>query len=258
MVNNLEGQIGRTFSGQRIYVNMNAPFPDQADVLVKSQGGLIYHNFNSWYVNGSGQKICYRWSDIVAGKYNAMLTTMAQQVKAFNYPVYMSFTHEPTANVPNHPQCGTAPEYRAAYDHVWTVFQSQGVTNVTWVWTNTASVFQGQQGGPGAWAPAHYDVVGVDGYNHASKWRTPSYMFGPPEAYVAHGKGLLIGEIGCDEVSGNPAAKASWYTSAASLFHGWGNLVAVMWTNTNNGGDYWIDSSTPGLNAFAAAAQNFS
>jgi hypothetical protein len=260
MVNYLEAQIGRTFSGQRIYENMDAPFPDQVDLLVKSEGGLIYHNFNSWYVNGSGQKICYRWSDIIAGKYNALLATMAQNVKAFDYPIYMSFTHEPTADVPNHPRCGTAPEYRAAYDHVWTVFHNQGVTNVTWVWTNSASVFLGQQGGPNMWVPVHYDVVGVDGYNRAFKWRTPSWMFGPAEAYArAHGKGILVGEIGCDEARGNSSAKANWYTAAATMFQGWSdNLVAVLWTNTNNGGDYWIDSSSQALGAFKTAGHDFS
>jgi WD40-like Beta Propeller Repeat len=259
IVDTLEGQIGRPFTGQRIYENMDAPFPDPIDQLVKSEGGLIYHNFNSWYVNGSGQKICYRWSDIVAGKYNALLAAMARDVKAFDYPIYLSFTHEPTANVPNHPRCGTAAEYRAAYDHVWTVFHNQGATNVTWVWTNTAAVFQGQQGGPDMWAPAHYDVVGVDGYNRSFKWRSPSYVFGPVEAYArAHGKAILIGEIGCDELRGKPTAKADWYTTASAMFRGWDNLVAVLWTNTDNGGLYWIDSSSQALKAFAAASKSFS
>jgi TolB protein len=259
MVRYLETQIGRSFSGQRIYENMDAAFPDPVDELVKSQGGLVYHNFNSWYVNGAGEKICYDWADIVAGKYNTLLAQMARDVKAFDYPVYLSFTHEPTADVPNHPRCGTADEYRAAYDHVWSVFRNQGVTNVTWVWTSTASVFQGQQGGPDAWAPPHYDVVGVDGYNRAFKWRTPSYIFGPVESYAkAHGKAVLIGEIGCDEASGDPSKKATWYATASSMFRGWDNLIAVLWTNTNNGGTYWIDSSTQALNAFAKASEDFS
>jgi len=43
------------------------------------------------------------------------------------------------------------------------------------------------------------------------------------------------------------------------LFHGWNaNPVAVLWTNTNNGGNYWIDSSSQALNAFTTAGQSFS
>jgi hypothetical protein len=259
VIDQLESKIGRDFSGQRVYVNMNADFPDPADEVVKAQGGLLYHNFNSWYINGAGAKVCYGWGDIAAGRYDNILTRMAGQIQAFGYPVYLSFTHEPTADVPNHPSCGTAPEYRAAYDHVWTVFRNQGVTNVTWVWTNVAAVFNGQQGGPDTWAPAHYDVVGVDGYNHTYNWKTPSWVFGRAETYAkGHGKGLLIGEIGCDELKDQPSAKPAWYTTASTMFRGWDNLVAVLWTNTDNGGDYWIDSSGPALDAFAAAGKDFS
>jgi len=43
------------------------------------------------------------------------------------------------------------------------------------------------------------------------------------------------------------------------LFHGWDdNLLGVLWTTTNNGGNYWIDSSTQALNAFTTAGQDFS
>jgi Tol biopolymer transport system component len=259
VIDELESKIGRPFTGQRVYVNMNADFPDRDDLVVKAQGGLLYHNFNSWYVNGAGTKVCYSWSRIAAGTYDDLLIKMAGQIRDFGYPVYLSFTHEPTADVPNHPRCGTAPEYRAAYDHIWTLFQHQGVTNVKWVWTSVAAVFNGQQGGPDTWAPAHYDVVGVDGYNHDYKWKTPTWVFGRAESYArAHGKGFLVGEIGCDEKSGDPTAKAAWYTDVSSMFLGWDNLVAVLWTNTDNGGEYWIDSSSHSLDAFTKAGRGFS
>ena len=195
-----------------------------------------------------------------------MLTTMAGQVKAFlaQYPsetVYLSFTHEPTNGGPTHPSCGTAPQYIAAYDKVVQVFKNAGVTEprVLWTWSNVASVFNGQQGGPTAWEPHTYDVVGVDGYNHSPGWRTPSEIFGKAEAWaVANHKRILIGEIGCDEVAGDPAAKSQWYTDVSAMFHGWTNLDAIMWTNTNNGGDYWIDSSAQSLAAFEAAGKDFS
>jgi Tol biopolymer transport system component len=259
VIDELESKIGRPFTGQRVYVNMNADFPDKDDLVVKAQGGLLYHNFNSWYVNGAGTKVCYSWSGIAAGTYDDLLIKMAGQIRDFGYPVYLSFTHEPTADVPNHPRCGTAPEYRAAYDHIWSLFQHQGVTNVKWVWTSVAAVFNGQQGGPDTWAPAHYDVVGVDGYNHDYNWKTPTWVFGRAESYArAHGKGFLVGEIGCDEKRGDPTAKAAWYTDVSSMFLGWDNLVAVLWTNTDNGGDYWIDSSSHSLDAFTKAGKGFS
>jgi hypothetical protein len=265
VIEKLQGEIGRVFTGQRVYVSMDASFPDHADTLVAEQGGVIYHNFNSWHVV-AGQKICYAWADIAAGVYDTMLITMALQVKAFitRYPgeiIYMSFTHEPTNGSKSHPKCGTAPEYIAAFDRVVQVFTDQQVTSpeVLWTWTNVAAVFNGQQGGPTNWEPHSYDVVGVDGYNHSPGWRTPSQIFGKAEAFaVANDKPLLIGEIGCDEVTGDTNAKGDWYRAVSAMFHGWSNLDAIMWTNTNNGGDYWIDSSAESLAAFAAAGKLFS
>ena len=266
VVNQLQSRIGRDFTGQRIYVSMDASFPDPADTIVADQGGVIYHNFNSWHVNAAGQKVCYSWADIAAGKYNTLLATMANQVQAFlgRYPsetIYMSFTHEPTNGSAHHPRCGTASQFIAAYDRVVQVFKTQGVTEprVLWTWTSVASVFNGRQGGPTAWQPHTYDVVGVDGYNHSPGWRTPSQIFGNAEAFaVAHHKAILIGEIGVDEVAGHPAAKGQWYTAVSAMFRGWTNLDAIMWTNTNNGGDYWVDSSAQSLAAFEAASKNFS
>ncbi len=168
----------------------------------------------------------------------------------------MSFTHEPGVNTQQHPLCGTPGEYRAAYDHVVQVFRSEGATNVKWVWTLTSSTFNGANGGPTAWEPASYDYVGVDGYNHSYKWRSPQEIFQAAENFAKlRGKPLLIGEIGCDELSGNPQAKAGWITEAANFFKSQGDAVAIMWTHTGNGGDYWLDSSPQSLAAFAAAGR---
>jgi len=256
MVEYLEGLVGRDFSGERIYTNMTISVPGNTDRLVQSEGWMDYHNINSWYLNGS-TKVCYSWSDIAAGKYDAWWTAQAQSIEAWGYPVYLSFTHEPTVDSSSHPQCGTAPEYQAAYDHLVQLFASQGVTNVKWVWTLTASTFKGGNGGPTAWEPSSYDIVGVDGYNHAYKWRTPQDIFQAAEDFArVHGKPLLVGEIGCDEITGNPQAKADWITAAAQMFKSWGDVLAIMWTNTDNGGTYWLDSSPEALAAFTAAGQD--
>ncbi|MBA3690960.1 MAG: hypothetical protein H0W82_06060 [Actinobacteria bacterium] len=253
----LEGQIGRTFGGQRLYTNMTLALPMSIDKSVQAQGKLDYHNVNSWYLDSSGNKVCYSWADIAAGKYDAWWSQQALNLKAWGYPVLFSFTHEPTVNSANHPQCGTPSEYRAAYDHVWQIFQDRSVTNVTWVWTLTSATFNGANGGPTAWEPVHYDYVGVDGYNHASRWRSPAEIFQTAEDFARlRGKPLLVGEIGSDEMAGHPTAKADWLKQAAAMFKSYGNVKAIMWTNTGNGGDYWLDSSSESLAAFASAGMD--
>jgi hypothetical protein len=249
----LEAKIGRQFSADRIYTNMTNELPTNLDLAVQKAGWLDYHNINSWHFVGI-QKECYAWSDIAAGTYDQWLTQQAKSLKAWGYPIYMSFQHEPTVDTATHPKCGTAAEFVAAYDHIVELFDANHVTNVTWVWALTSSNFGGAKGGPEAWEPHHYDVVGVDGYNHSDDWRTPQEIFQAAEDFATKvNKPLLIAEIGSDEQPGNPNGKADWITQAAALFQSWGNVPAVIWTNTNNGGNYWFDSSPQALAAFKAA-----
>ncbi len=257
MTRHLEFQIGRAFSGQRIYTNMATTLPTTTDLLVANEGGLDYHNINSWFVDANGKNVCYSWAGIASGALDSWLITQAKNIRAWGYPVFMSFTHEPSVNSSNHPQCGTPDEYRAAFDHVVQVFAAQGATNVKWVWTLTSSTFNGANGGPDVWEPSHYDYVGVDGYNHGNRWQTPQQIFQAAEDFaVSRGKPLFVGEIGCDELPGNPQAKADWITQAAALFKSYGNVKAIMWTNTGNGGTWWLDSSPEALAAFAAAGKD--
>lgn len=254
-IQRVESEIGRPFGAQRVYTNMNQSLPTETDLLVGSQGRILYHNFNSFRpVNG--HKVCYQWSDIVAGRWDNMLINRANEIRQWGYPVIMSFTHEPNVDSANHPLCGTASEYQAAFDHVVAIFEQQGATNAAWAWVLTAANFNGADGGPAAWEPQNYDIVGVDGYNHAGTWRSPLDLFQTAEAFAAsRGKPLMIGEVGCEERSGDPTAKADWITAAAGLFRSW-SVNVVFWTHTGNGGEWWLDSSSQALNALAVAGED--
>ena len=255
-IQKLESEIGRQFGAQRVYSNMNRGLPTPTDVLVRNEGRILYHNINSFHPVG-GRKLCYRWSDIAAGRWDAMLVERANEIRDWGYPIIMSFTHEPNVNTAVHPLCGTASEYQAAFDHVVSIFDQQGATNVTWAWVLTAANFNGADGGPAVWEPQRYDIVGVDGYNHVTNtWRTPLELFRSAEAFaLSRGKPLMIGEVGCEERPGDPTAKANWITGAATLFASW-RVAVVFWTHTGNGGEWWLDSSPQALSAFAAAGRD--
>ena len=255
VIRRLELEIGRTFGGQRIYRGMDSDLPNELDRKLANQGQAIYQNFSSWVHRGD-RKICIPWADIASGKRDTWLITQARNIRAWGYPIFLTFTHEPTVDNAVHPRCGSPEEYRAAFDHVVHVFTVQGATNVSWVWTLTASTFGGANGGPIAWEPSHYDIVGVDGYNHAQRWRSPDEIFQSAQDFAAlRQKPLLIGEIGSEELSGDPYAKADWITRAAALFRSWHDVRAIMWTNSGGkGGDgFWLDSSPQALAAFADA-----
>lgn len=250
----LEQEIGGQFSGIRIYTNIGQDLPTAGDQFAARNGLLDYHGINSW----TGARTCVSWADVAAGREDAWFTRQADAIRTWGYPIFLAFNHEPTVHNPHHPQCGTAAQYRAAFDHLVGLFAARGVHNVTWVWTLTAPTFDGSFEGPTAWEPAHFDVVGVDGYNRAKDWQRPEAIFGSAERFArSQGKPLLIGEIGCDERPGNPAAKATWITEAARMIKAWGNVKAVLWSNTATArGDYWLDSSPQSLAAVKKAIHN--
>ena len=100
LISYLELVMGRKFTGRRIYGNMmEVGIPGDTDVSTAAAGGITYHSINSFhYVYG--QKVCYPWSDVAAGVYDAWWTAQADAIKAWGKPILLTFTHEPEVNNP--------------------------------------------------------------------------------------------------------------------------------------------------------------
>jgi hypothetical protein len=257
VIDQLETDVGRRFTGQRIYQNLTTaqvPTPDMEHLA--SIGGYIYLNINSFTIVG-GRSVCARWADVAAGRYDARWTQIAQEIQGFGYTIHLGYHHEMTNDTGHHPVCGTPTDYIRAYNHIHDLFARLGVTNVQWVWAPTASAFI--TGEAWRYQPAKYDVLGVDGYSRTYKWRTAAEIFTAAHRFaVARGKAMLIGEIGCDEYPRMPLRKALWIQAAADMFHGWTDLQAVLWTNTGaKSYHFWLDSSRPSLTMFTMAGARF-
>lgn len=242
-----EQEVGRRFMATRHYHALdNLGMDDAVSQLVAARGGIAYFGLDS-EVNGT----CVPWADVAAGKYDADLHRIAAAAIAFGHPVFFAWNHEMTNNC----NTGTPAQYVASWTHVRAVFQADGAVNVRYVWTPTASMFR--RGTAAAYEPPadQFDYVGVDGYNKSpSKWRTPDQIFDAAHAFaVAAGKPLFVGEVGCAEDPANPAAKAGWIMAATQMFVGWGDVEAVIWSNTVSKANYWADTSSQSLSAFVGA-----
>jgi hypothetical protein len=86
-------------------------------------------------------------AQVAAGAEDPTIRAAAQAYKAFGKPVFLRWFWE--MNLPrtgNHPEClGSTTSsvaqtyYRAAWQHIWTIFQSVGATNVAFVWAPSAA-----------------------------------------------------------------------------------------------------------------------
>ncbi len=135
-------------------------------------------------------------AQIAAGTYDDYLRAYAGSVRDFRHAVVIGFGHEMNApwyswgygHVP-------AATFIAAWQHIVTLFRSQGAENVTWLWTLQAD--QPLTGPIASWWPGpHYVTwIGIDGYyNRASD--TFGSVFGKTIGQVRKftGKPVLLSE----------------------------------------------------------------
>jgi hypothetical protein len=255
----LEGQVGRQFEIFRRYAFWDSKIPDRIHQWAAESGRTPYI---SWHAYNSDRTII-PWASIAAGEQDAIIRSTAQSLSGFGYPILFGFHHEPENDLRN----GSADDYRQAWKRVRGIFDEIGASNLTWVAALMASTYAGGHGGSQVWLPeaGSYHLVGADGYNwwrlqSRPKWRTFAEIFAPARASsIALSKGLLIAEYGSLEQTyggypGDPAAKGAWFNDAANTIKAWPEVKGAIYSHASN---WWVDSSTPSLDAFRSVGHDF-
>jgi hypothetical protein len=149
-------------------------------------------------------------AQIVAGDDDPLITTRAQQLKAFGRPVFLRYMWAPNlpAATTNRTPCldpvtdGSSgnfnpAEYVAAYKHIHQIFTQQNATNVIWVWGYSSEGSDATPYYPGA---AYVDWIGIDVYDGPEVSFTslisPTYPFA-----TQFGKPVVITETGAVPVA---------------------------------------------------------
>ena len=186
---------------------------------------------------------------IASGQYDSYLIAYAKAVRAYLYPVILSFGHEMNGNWSSWGNTHTSPAtFVAAWRHIVTVFRRAKAKNVTWLWTVNIM----QTGGipsPAVWWPGNSYVtwVGLDGYYFQPSWSFAS-LFGPTIAAVREltPDPILIAETGATAGTSQPSKIADLF--AGVRLYG---LLGFVWFNAVAAKDWLISGPT----AFAAFRQ---
>jgi hypothetical protein len=263
----LEARIGRRLGVTRHYLNWQDDLPGTYAEWSTSQG---YRQYLSWHALGrEGGGI--PWKSIADGRYDGYIREQARRMKEWGRRTYFAFHHEPE----NDPS-GTAAEFRAAWNRVRHIFANVGTRNLKWVVTLTASTFDGGHGGPKAWLPKHFDMIGVDGYNRypcldnrpVHPWRSFWGIFKSAHAFsLKIGKPMVVGEYGsveqnaCGNTDGDPNAKARWIVGAGETLRRWTNVKLAMYSHTLANFEgwpeaFWVDTSASSLAAFTTVGKH--
>ena len=199
-------------------------------------------------------------ADIASGKYDADITTWANNVKAYGQPFFMRFAHEMNGGWY---AWGEKPtDFVAAWKHFHDVVTNAGATNVTWVFNPNLEIgpYKISDYWPG---DAYVDWMGLDGYDKGATSESFASLYQPSyaELVALSQKPIMICEIGSLEYGAGE--KGAWIKDLleTQLPANFPQIHAFVWFNwrfyetDNNVTAYQpfpIESSASSLSAFAA------
>jgi hypothetical protein len=164
------------------------------------------------------------FAGIIAGSYDAAITTWATNIKNWGKPLFLRPWWEMNGSWFGWGSGGSgglsASQYKAMFQRFWSVCDAAGADNISWVWcpnyilTSGAPVTLLDSLYPG---DGYVDWVGFDAYNvvpHYGSWvdfTTMCQLTYDTLQALAPSKPIIICEFGCGETGGS---KASWFTDA--------------------------------------------
>lgn len=230
-ISSFETTTGRKLAYTRDYLLWDSPFPTDYEEWLGARGTVPFISVSPHTMANA----TISWSSIAnaapGSQVYAQMVEWADEVKAFGYPIYFTFNHEPEAA--SSTRYGTAPDFIAAWQNFHRVFDAEHVTNARWIWTMTAYAFtvpsSDRRWGP-KWYPgdAYVDAMGADAYtaytcdNPGGIWHNLAYQIAGFTAFGAQhpSKPLWLPEWGVVEDPNQPGHKAQFINEAQALFKG--------------------------------------
>lgn len=221
-----------------------------------SRGALPLLTWEPWVPDGGVDQPQYALARIADGSHDAYISAFARQVRVWGGQVGLRFLHE--LNAPLYPwgagvNGNTPRDAVAAWNHVRSIFDTEGVSNVIWVWcvnvhapgyADYASLYPGDDG---------VDWAALDGYNGGDAlpwggWRSPADIF--VESLDALKKltkrPIAITEVASVEQGGD---KAAWIANLFKLAND-KEVRVLIWFEYNKEADWRIESSRAAAVAF--------
>jgi mannan endo-1,4-beta-mannosidase len=195
---------------------------------------------------------------IAAGQYDGYLSSYAESVRAYRYPVVLSFGHEMNGTWYSWGYGRTSPAvFVAAWRHIVKLFHALGVQNVTWMWTVSVidDTEHGKVSSPNRWWPgsSYVNWVGIDGYYLKPSWIFAP-LFGPTIAAVRTltADPILIAGTGVVPAAGQPAKITDLFAGIRQY-----GLRGFVYFDTDSGGAPFAITSPAAIAALRRGASTY-
>ena len=260
-----EGQIGRKLALHIHYEDWNATDPNPLSKIANDPG--ITDDLSAGRVPVLSWRCGASMIDIANGVDDAtVVVPAAQAVAALRRPVFLRWFWEFNLNFNggsrnnDSPACfnGTVAESQQqqfinAWEHIRSVFLTNGATNVTWLWCPDGAPLLNNMNTLETYLPPHYDWIGLDSYDKSDAGfsTTLSKFYATFSKYP---KPMMFAET-AEETNASPYTQADFFTEAASaLPSSFPKVRAFMiFDQAGNAPNDWI-LSPGGLNAFKQIA----
>lgn len=263
----VEQKLGRKLAIVRVYYTLGENFPRKIDSQLMASGSTLLVSLDT--VPGGAS-----YASIAAGHEDGTILPFLKAVNAaaFKYhlgAIYMTFEHE--ANVfETHTGLGTPAQFIQAWDHVHQLAVS---AHLDWNnggrmhWVLILSHWAFSEGRAGQYWPGlnEFDILGTDGYNtgdcksgrpQISKYRSPSWIFGPVLKYAAaHGAPpVFVAEWASVEFP-SPSVRPGFIRQMQDFVASNPEIHAAMWWNGVARCSYTVQDYPESLAALASMGQ---
>jgi hypothetical protein len=226
------------------YMSWNDALDSRAVTNAWSYGALYYMVWEPYNTTVAA---------IAEGHSNAYITSVAQQIRALNLPVAISFGHEFNGYwYPWGTTRTSAAQFVAAWQLIHRLFAAAGASNVIWVW-NPNIINAEPQLDLSAYYPgdAYVNWVGITGYFGATGEDTFSGVYGPTMQEIRGftTKPFIISETAVQSGPNAAAAAQSLVSGVAQQ----PDVLGFAWFDYSKGGVDWRLETRPSVRAAIAA-----
>ncbi len=268
----LEEKLEHKFDIMLVYNHLGDPLPLEAMEEMKKQDRIIELTYQVCVKNN---EVLFGYTpmfDILDGKYDEEIRTLAKEIKEFENPVLFRLNNEMNSDWTSY--CGIVglsdPEvYKGVWRRIYNIFEDEKVTNCIWIfnpndnnyppsdWNNFIAYYPGDE---------YVQMIGVTGYNtgtyyaekYGERWRTFKEIYdGIDSKYLKYFSDFpwIITEFASSSYGGD---KAEWITEMFGDIHSHKNIKAAVWfsegdynpENKEVARPYYLDETPETLKAF--------
>jgi hypothetical protein len=204
-----ETKLGRTLAIVNKYHDFTMQnYADEASLISSGHEVMV-----SWHPT-DGKSNPNRAREIVAGRWDRVIRTAADRMKALDAPLLLRWDFEMDQDRGQWENIGGPSRFIAAWRHMYNLFQRRGATNVEWMWAPRAQSFKtgrAQHYYPGA---GYVDWIGASAVPEKN-WAPFAKIFnggshGGFYTWASQRHKPLVVWVGVRERPNHPTWKARW------------------------------------------------